>query len=71
MLEFVTLSMCLILLTQLSRLPQAAAASTEKLCPEGIDVLINMAGVDPVVVLCCPLNLLVHACDGCAATAFS
>ena len=66
-LRSLTLSMCLKLLTRVSRLPQAAAASTEKLCPEGIDVLINMAGVDLVVVLCCLLNLLRPHMSSCCA----
>lgn len=51
------------------RLPQAAASSVEKLCPDGIDVLINMAGVDPVVVLSCPLTFLcLHMSNCCART---
>ena len=33
---------------------QAAAASVDKMCPAGVDFLINMAGADPVVVLACP-----------------
>ena len=54
---------------RLQCLPQAAAASVAKLCPDGIDTLINMAGVNRVVVLFCPLKpacmcaTAVHAYD--------